>query len=172
MFVYFQPSPTWAVVWHDAIVALIAASGAYVTVLVNRKRRSTVRAEDRKADADVIKLNAESLAEIYGQLREARNEVATIVRRNAEEIKELKTHHAAEEEFLRSQIEIRTQSEYEAKEGEKRVRGRFHDAANEIQKCILRIRDYEEVLRASNPAIVFTPYNFKPYEEIMRAHEE
>lgn len=172
MFGYLQPSLTWAVVWHDAIVAAIVASGTWLTIWANRKRRSSVKAEDRKSDADVIKLNAESLAEIYRQLREARNEVATIVRRNADEIKELKSHHAAEEEFLRNQIEIRTRSEYEALKKEQRVRDRFHDAAGELQNCILRIRDYEEVLRTSNPAIVFTPYNFKPYEELMRKHEE
>ncbi len=172
MFGYLQSSQVAVPLWLAIVGPLFTLIAGIAGSWLNRKRKSSVRAEDRKSEAEATRLEVASLADIYGQLRDARNEVAAIVRANTEESRELKAHHESEEVFLRSQIEIRTQSEFEAKENEKKVRDRFHAANGEIQRCILRIRDYEEILRAANPAIMFTPFDFKPYEEIMRAHKE
>jgi chromosome segregation ATPase len=147
---------------------VILVSGTWFVGWVNRKRSSTVKAEDNKLEAEAISLNIKSLADLYEQARSARAEIAAMVQRHDATVRE----YVKETEFLREQIEIKTESEFQSHEDEKKVRARFHAAANEIQRCILRVRDYEEMLRSLSQ--VFTPFDFTPYEELMQAwkHED
>ena len=159
-----QSSPTVSV-WLTILIALITPSLALIGVWLNRKRYSSVKAEDNKTDAEAQRLQVEILANLYGQLRNTHKELAETIDENAQKARELREIHAKQIEFLQSQVHMKDEKEYQAHEAEKVVRGRFHAAQHEIERCIFRIRDYEEQLRALNVAII--PFDFSSYKDLL-----
>lgn len=168
-FSLFQSSQITVPLWAWLLYGVILVSGTIVVGWLNRKRPSSVRAEDNKLEAEAISLNVQSLAELYEQIRSMRAETAMIVERHDATVRDLRALHAKQIEFLQSQIELKIESEHDAKALEKTLRDRAHDAANEIQRCTRRILEYEKVLSGSQT--VFEPFDFTPYKEIMRDHK-
>jgi hypothetical protein len=161
--------PLWVAILVPLTVAAFAASGTWLTLWINRKRKGTISAEAHRTDAEARQLEVGNIADLYKQLREARAELAVIIYEGAEKSRELRELHAKQIEFLQSQVEIKTEAEYQAREGERLVRKRFHASQNEIQRCIFRIRDYEELLRNCEPKIPFEAFDFTPYEQFLRS---
>jgi predicted CopG family antitoxin len=83
-----------------------------------------------------------------GRLEAALDRVA----RRAEEV------HAKELQFLQEQLRHRTNLEIQA-------RNRTHDALSEVQRCVLTLREHEELMRKKG--IGFEPFVFKTYDEIL-----
>lgn len=168
-----QASQTVAVpLWATLFIAFLSVSGTLFVGWLNRKRFSTLKAEDHKTDAEARRLEVQSISELYTQLRDTRAELAVIVAEATERAQEVRERHANQVEFLQGQIEARAASEAQAKGKEQVVRDRFHAASGELQRCILIIREYESVMSRCVPPVIFTPFDFKPYEEIMKAHGE
>jgi len=170
-FLFQQSSQSFAV-WFGIAGTLLGVSATLLGTWLNRKRRSSVKAEDNKLYAEARNLDAQTLADVYEQLRATRAELSEIVREQSLKTREQKELHAKQVEFLQSQVEIKTEAEYDARQKEQTARTRFHVAANEIQRCIFRIRDYEEMLRKYEPEITFIPFDFTPYKNILEGRDE
>jgi chromosome segregation ATPase len=170
-YLFQQSSPSLAV-WFGIAGTLLGVSATLLGTWLNRKRRSSVRAEDRKTHAEATKLEIESIADLYEQLRATRAELTAIIHEGAEKSRELRELHAKQIEFLQSQVEIKTEAEFDARQNEQKVRTRFHASQNEIQRCIFRMRDYEELIRKCEPKVEFVPFDFTPYKDIMEGRGE
>jgi hypothetical protein len=152
--------------WHGFFATTILATLAAIRLYLNRKKpsqdihESTARigklaAESRQVDAEASKSFSETMMVMLGKISELTEGQA-----------EMRDRHSKQVEFLQSQVEIKTLAEREAISKEETARERSHRAIAEVQRCIMAIRDYEEMLRTQS--IVFQPFDFKPYEEIMK----
>ena len=165
MFYLAESSLTWATVWHDAIVLGIGASGTWLTLWLTRKRRSTVKADDRKTGAETEHLEVQTQDSIWEQLNRTRAQVTKILDETAIRNRETEERHAIQMEFLQGQVKMKDEKEYQAHEAEKMVRGRFHAAQHEGERCIFRIRDYEEQLRGLKVEVI--PFDFSSYKDLL-----
>lgn len=175
MLCLLQPSqasvPLWLALVGSIASTVVGSGSIYLATWLNRKRRSSVRADNLKTEAEARKLEIESLAALYEQLKSTRAELAQIIIERAKKDREDHELHAQQLLFLQSQIEIKTAAEDAAKKTELSLRDRAHEAANEIQRCMRRILEYEELLRKIEPPVVFTAFDFTPYKNLMRDHD-
>ena len=122
-------------VWLTILIAVIAASGTWLTLFVNRKRRGNVRAEESKLRAEARHLEIQSLSEVYQQLRDTRKELAQIVKEGSERAKESRRR----ENFLRDQVRYHEELTILARQA-------THAAINEIQRCVIAIRLRDDLI--------------------------
>jgi hypothetical protein len=152
--------------WHGFFATTILATLAAIRLYLNRKKplqdihESTARigklaAESRQVDADAAKSFSETMMVMLSKISDLTEGQA-----------QMRERHAKQVEFLQSQVEIKTAAEQDAMEKEQIARERSHRAIAEIQRCIMAIRDYEEMLRGDD--VKFEAFDFKPYEEIMK----
>lgn len=137
--------------WHGFALSTIFATLAAVRLWLNRNKPSSevyetnaraekTRAEARRIDAD----SSAALGEIFRGMSAQALELHEHIR------------------FLQSEVQGKTNAEQQA-------RDRSHDAIAEVQRCIFRIRDYEELL--TNAGVKFEKFEIKNYKQIMGTEE-
>lgn len=157
--------------WHGFLATTILAICAAIKLYLNRKkpdaeihesraRTGKTLAETRQIDAEAAKSFSEVMLAMSGKIAELHENQA-----------QQRERHIKQVEFLQTQMEIRTEAEREALAKEQKARDRAHDFAGEVQRCLVRIRDYEEMLRAIEPPITFIPFDSRRYEEIMKGKD-
>lgn len=160
----FQASLGTVPVWLAILLAVIAASGTWLTLFVNRKRRSSRRAEDDKLAAEARNLDIQSLGELHQLLRETRAELAEI----------LKEHRARAEENRRQQGFLRDQVLWH-EEVTTLARQAAHAAINEIQRCMVAIKIRDQVINEAKAVIPdlreLPPFEQTVHEEIVKYQE-
>ena len=166
---FTDPSPSVSI-WLAIVLALITPTLALAGVWLSRKRRSSVKAEDTKTSTETQRLQIQIQGDLWEQLHSTRTELTDIIHESAQKTRELRELHAKQIEFLQSQVEIKTEAEFDAHQKEQKVRDRFHASQNEIQRCIFVIHHYEEILRRCEPKLEFVPFDFTPYKDIMEGH--
>lgn len=138
------PHGTGLEVWHGFAVSTIVATLTAVKLWLNRKKpnaevhETESRAERTFAEARRIDADAsKSLGEVLVSMSRQLAEAQLTIREDLEN----KTH------------------------AEEVARVRSHKAIAEVQRCVMKIRDYEELLRVNN--IPFERFEFKTNEQIM-----
>ena len=142
MLYLFQSSQAVVPVWLAILLAVIAASGTWLTLFINRKRRGIVKAEEVKLEAEARSLEIQSLTDLYRQLRDTRTELAQIVKDGSERAKESRRR----ENFLRDQVRYHEELTILARQA-------THAAINEIQRCVMAIRIRDDVITEARVAI-------------------
>lgn len=150
MFYLFQTSSQSTVpLWLTIVLAVIAASGTWVIGFVNRKRRSSVRAEDRKHEAETRNLEILSIGELLDQSREMRAEITAMAHGQA---------------FLRDQVRYHEELTIKARQA-------AHAAINEMQRCYVAIYLRDEALREAGVTTVIPAFEQKEHDEIVKYQE-
>lgn len=145
MFYLPEPSSLPTIpVWLWVIFLFLTASGGYFGSWLSRKRRSTSRAEDDKILAEVRKLDIESLAELYDQLKDARAELTAMAQAAALRAEESRKAEA----FLRDQVRFHEEVSIMARQA-------AHAAINEIQRCVWHIEQRDTAIREYRTAIEY-----------------
>lgn len=142
MLILFQSSPVTVPLWVLIAEAIILVSGTWFATFVNRKRQSSVRAEEDKLNAEARNLDIQSLGELHTQLRETRSELAEIVQEQRVRAEENRRTHG----FLRDQVLWNEQVTTLARQA-------AHAAINEIQRCVVAIRLRDDVITEARVAI-------------------
>lgn len=139
----FQPSlPTSVPLWFTLLLAVIAASGTWLTLLLNRKRLSSVWAEDHKLSAEARSIEIQSITELLRDLRDARADLTAAVdsaTKKAEENRET-------QEFLRGQVTYREELEIMARKA-------AHAAIGELQRAVWAIHLRDEAIKEARAAV-------------------
>lgn len=153
--------------WHGFLASTILASLAAIRLYLNRNKPDAEvhesRARTGKTLAETRQIDAES-AKSFSEVMLAMSDKIAQLHENQSSQQE---RHNKQVEFLQSQVKIRTEAEREALAKEQLARDRAHDFAGEVQRCVARIRDYEEIMRHAEPPIDFIPFDCKTYDEIM-----
>lgn len=139
--------------WHGFFATTVLAILAAVRLWLNRKKPS---ADVHESEARTGKTWAET-SKSFGEAMSAMLEKIAELQDTMERQRD---RHEKQVLFLQGQVEIKTESEQLARE-------RSHRAIAEVQRCIMAIRDYEEMMRGCDPPVEFTTFDFKTYEEIM-----
>lgn len=157
----FQSSPVTVSVWLAVILGLIAVSGTWLAGWVNRKRRSSVRAEDDRIAAEARNLEIQSISQLLSELRETRAELESEIRNGREKAEESRR----QQHFLREQVRYHEELTILARQA-------THAAINEVQRCVIAIHFREEMLaRHGIPMDGLAPFEPKDHEEIVRFRE-
>lgn len=150
--------------WQGIIVALIGAPlsaviALYVNLLMQKRAR---QAELEKTGDQSYAELGHVVLELTDKERARLEEALARVAEQAEKV------HAQELQFLQEQLRHRGNLEVQA-------RNRTHAALAEVQRCIMTIREHEELLKEHESyfkgrELPFTPFRafiFKTYEEII-----
>jgi hypothetical protein len=141
--------PTLPEVWGYTLVAVFSAIAALLGSWLNRKRRSTVRAEEHESHARARRLEVESIGDLLEQLRETRAEIMQLGR----ELQESRQQRS----FLRDQVSFHEELAI-------RSRKAAHAAIDEIQRCLLAVRNHEDLMKEKG--IQVDPFRPRSYDEI------
>ena len=167
MYSFLQGSSLSVPIWLAVLGIVVPATAVYFATWLNRKKPSSVKVEDKKTENEAQYQLVQTLANVSLQLKNANVELAQTFDENIRKGRELREVHAGQIQFLQAQVSAKDEKIYEAAQAEKTVRGRFHASQNEIQRCIFKIRDYEELLRHCKPKIDFAPFDFTPYADLL-----
>jgi TolA-binding protein len=130
--------PLWLAVATPLATIIVTLLGVWL----NRKRRSSVRAEDAKTSAEAHSIEIRSIAELLQQVRDLRREVEEIT----EEARRKVDEHRKTQNFLREQLQWHEQLSIMARKA-------AHGAINEIQRCVWAIHLRDEALRERDAAV-------------------
>src|ERR1041384_4036025 len=167
MYLLFQSSPGWAAVWHDAIVALIAASGTYVGIWAKRKRRSSVKAQDGKLEAETRNLAIKGSRDLSQELIDTQHEIAAMAeerRKQEEDYRKRAEEHRKQQEFSREQILWNEEVTTLAREA-------AHAAINEIQRCVWAIKLRDDAIKEAGIEVNIPPFEQTAHKEIVKYQE-
>lgn len=147
----FQSVTPW---WQGVIIAVVGAPlAALIALWFNAWQFKRTRQHELEKTGD------QSYAELGHVVLELtdkeRARLEQALQRVAEQAEKV---HAKELHFLQEQLRHRGNLEVQA-------RNRTHSALAEVQRCVMTIRSYEEMLRRES--VEFTPFSFKSYEEII-----
>lgn len=132
----FQSSPTYIPLWLAVLGAVATPTLALLGVWLNRKRSTTVQAEEDKLEAETTNLATQSISSLLADLRTTRSELTAIILEASEKAKEGRKR----ETFLRDQVEWHEELSI-------RARKAAHAAINEIQRCVIAIHLRDDALR-------------------------
>lgn len=138
------PHGTGLEVWHGFAVSTIVATITAIKLWLNRNKP---RAEIHETDARAERTFAEA-RRIDADASKSLGDVLVSMSRQLAEA----------QQTIREDLENKTHAEETA-------RARSHKALQEVQRCVMRIRDYEELLRTNK--VSFETFEFKTNEQIM-----
>lgn len=144
------PHGSWREVWPFYLIVSLFGSSGWIKVWIDSKR-SPSEIEKTKAETSVNL--SKVVTDISKQLIENQE---YIERRRVEHEKEIEAGRRTAE-FLRQQLRYKEELEVIA-------RNRAHAAMDEVQRCVIRIRDYEILMRDK---IAVEPFKIKTNKEIV-----
>src|ERR1044071_975377 len=167
MYLLFQSSPGWAAVGHDVIVALIGASVGIPVAWLNRKKRSTVQAEDGRLAAEARNLEIQSIRDLSQELRDTQQDIAAMAeerRKQEEDYRKRAEEHRKQQEFSREQILWNEEVTTLAREA-------AHAAINEIQRCVWAIKLRDDAIKEAGIEVNIPPFEQTAHKEIVKYQE-
>jgi hypothetical protein len=141
------PHGTWREVWPFYLVAAVFGSSGWIKVWLDSKK-SPSEIERTRTEASV------NLGKVVTGISQQLID-------NQQYIERRRVAHEKEVQFLRQQLRYKEELEVIA-------RNRAHAAMAEVQRCVFRIRDDEDLLRGR---IEFQPFKLKTHAEIFGQEE-
>jgi hypothetical protein len=148
------PHGTPLEVWFGFLFSFIVGSAGWIKVWLNRKRPSTIAADNTKILAEARKLDVDAstaLGEVIVAMSSRALEAQS-------EIDEQRSRHIRETQYLKDQLDHRQQQEEDA-------RTRAHNAIDEVNRAVRCIKQHEAIFIREQ--IPFEPFAVKTYKEIM-----
>lgn len=118
------------------LIAIITPSLALIGVWLNRKRMSSVEAENDLHQSQARNLEIQSISSLLGDLKSTRAELTAIIEEAAEKAREGRKREA----FLRDQVGWHEELSI-------RARKAAHAAINEIQRCVIAIHLRDDAIK-------------------------
>ncbi len=129
-------------VWLYIVSLAITASGSWLIGWLNRKRRSSIKAEDGKLVAEAHRLEIQNIADLLQELRDTRAEVNSLAREGRARAEE----NRKQQDFLRGQVKWHEELSIVA-------RTAAHSALDEIQRCVWAIQLRDDAIKEAKAAL-------------------